>query len=195
VNTPDAFFKKIQISYALSDRDIRYLKFSLTALAYDISKILLMFIFFYCIHETWAFILVALLFALLRRNHGGIHLKHYASCFFASFFIFLLSICIMPSLFVCNKTIMLCLLILCMISNYFIGPLRSEQCHVENQDIFKKNQIFSFMVIFIYSILLYFLPLSHLLTCGFWVILSYSCQLIIAKCSYIIKGRRKYHEK
>lgn len=179
----DMLLQKIQTNYSLTDKDIKYLKFTLTGLFYDISKMVLLFLFFFAIDETAAFFLDLALLLLLRGNHGGLHTKHYFSCFLMSFFFLAFAICIMPAAFpVIPKPIILIALAFCILVNYLIGPVRSEQCHVKDLGIFKRNQINTFMVVFIFMIVSYALPTSHLMTTGFWIIVAQSVQLIIAKC-------------
>lgn len=185
----DTFFRKLQANYSLTDRDIKYLKFTFTALLYDISKMVLLFLFFFMIDETAAFLLCMTLLILLRGNHGGLHTKHYFSCFLLSFFFLVFSICIMPAILEVPKPLMLLGLTLCIVINYYVGPVRSEQCHVKDPGIFKRNQIHTFIIVFAFLILSYLLPSSHLMTCGFWIIVAQSVQLIIAKC--IQKYKRK----
>lgn len=179
----DAIFHKIQINYALTDRDMKYLKFTLTALLYDISKMLILFLFFFAIGETAAFLLDMTLLILLRCNHGGLHTKHYFSCFLLSFSVLLFSICLMPALLTPSKPTILMVLTLCMIVNYLTGPIRSKQCQVKDVDIFKRNQIHTFVIVFFFLVAAYLLPSSRLMLSGFWVIVAQSVQLIIAKLS------------
>lgn len=186
---------KLQTNYSLSDRDMAYLKFSLKALAYDISKIVILFLFFFAMDKAVVFCFdVALLF-LLRGNQGGLHLKHYSTCFLFSFGVLLFSIYLMPALLMLPKPVMLIALMCCMLLNYKIGPIRSEQCHIKDNSFFKRLQANTFLVVFVYLIVLYLLPESYLLTTGFWIIISHSIQLAIAKSLQYIRERRLYYEK
>lgn len=174
----DTIFRKMQTNYSLTDRDIKYLKFSFTALLYDISKMLILFLFFFAIGETAAFLLDMALLILLRCNHGGLHTKHYLSCFLLSFSILLFAICIMPAL---PKSVVTAVLSLCILINYLVGPIRSKQCQVQDDRIFHRNQRNTFLIVFIFLIATCLLPSSHLMISGFWVIVAQSAQLIIAK--------------
>lgn len=185
----DVILQKIQTQYSLSDKDIRYLKFTITGLFYDISKMLLLFLFFWAIDEAVAFCFDLTLLILLRGNQGGLHTKHYFTCFLMSFGFLAFAICLMPMFPIPPKPIILTILTLCILINYFIGPIRSEQCHVKDTGIFKKNQINTFFVVFAFCILYYILPSSHLMNTGFWIIVAQSVQLMIAK--YIQYQKRK----
>lgn len=185
----EAFLQKVQKDYSLTDKDIKYLKFTFTALLYDISKMVLLFVFFFLIDKTAAFLLCMSLLVLLRGNHGGLHTKHYFSCLLLSFFFLVFSICIMPAIWEVPKPVVLVGLTLCILIHYQIGPVRSEQCHVKDPGIFNRNQFHTFIIIFAFLILSYLLPSSELMTCGFWIIVAQSVQLVIAK--YIQQYKRK----
>ena len=98
-------------------------------------------------------------------------------------------------IFYVQKPVTLAALLICMLVNYLVGPLRSKQCHVKDTGIFKKNQIMTFVIIFIYLICLYLLPSSYTLATGFWIIIAHSAQLIVAKCMYYFTERRNTNEE
>lgn len=186
---------KIQSTYSLSERDRIYLKFSLTALLYDISKIAVFLLFFSFMGKTGVFLFDMLLLILLRGNQGGLHLKHYTTCLLFSFGTLLAAIYLMPSLLVLPKPVMLFSLLLCIMINYYIGPIRSEQCRMEDTGFFKYLQLNAFLVVFVYLVVLYLFPENYLLTTGFWIIVFHSLQLAIAKSLKYTKERRLHHEK
>jgi accessory gene regulator B len=183
---------KLQTAYTLSERDRAYLKFSLTALFYDLSKMIILFFFFAFMGKTSAFLLDITLLILLRSNQGGLHLKHYFSCFLLSFLLLTVCIFFMPIL---PKPCMLIALTACVIINYRIGPLRNPKCHIENTDFFKTVQRNTFLIVFAYTVILYLCPVSPLLTTGFWIIVFHSIQLVAAKCLQHKKERSVAYEK
>lgn len=185
---------KIQSAYSLSERDMIYLKFSFTALLYDISKIVLFLVFFSFMGKTTVFLFDMLLLVLLRSNQGGLHLKHYTTCLLFSFGTLLGAIYLMPSLLVLPKPVMLFSLLLCIMADYFIGPIRSEQCRMEDTSFFKYLQLNAFLVVFVYLVVLYLFPVNYLLTTGFWIIVFHSLQLAMAKSLKYAKERRILHE-
>ena len=185
---------KIQSAYSLSERDMVYLKFSFTALLYDISKIVLFLVFFSFMGKTSVFLFDMLLLILLRSNQGGLHLKHYMTCLLFSFGTLLGAIYLMPSLLVLPKPVMLFSLLLCIMADYFIGPIRSEQCRMEDTSFFKYLQFNAFVVVFVYLVVLYLFPVNYLLTTGFWIIVFHSLQLAMAKSLKYMKERRLLHE-
>lgn len=66
---------------------------------------------------------------------------------------------------------------------------------MKDTSIFKKNQIASFAIVFIYLTALYLFPVSYTLTTGFWTISMYSAQLIVAKYMQYFIERRTTNEK
>lgn len=190
----EALIKKIDMGYELGKKDVDFLKFACKALFYDCSKMLILFLFALAFHRGTACLLDLFLLAGLRSNHGGIHLKHYWSCFALSFMVLVFSFA-MPMLVTLQKPVMLAALLFCMLINYLVGPLRSRQCHVKDTGIFKKNQIRTFSIVFIYLVCLYLLPPSYVLATGFWTIITHSAQLVVAKCMYYFTERRNTNEK
>lgn len=190
----ETLIKKVDMGYQLDKKDVDFLKFAYKALFYDCSKMLIFFLFSLIVHRGAACLLDLFLLAALRSNHGGIHLKHYWSCFALSFTVLIFSFT-MPMLVTLQKPAMLAALLLCMLVNYLIGPLRSKQCRITDTSIFKKNQIGTFAIVFIYLISLYLLPASYTLATGFWTIMTHSAQLIIAKCMRHFTERRNSNEK
>lgn len=190
----ETLINKVDMGYQLDKKEVNFLKFAYKAILYDCSKLLILLLFSLAIHKGPACILDLLLLAGLRSNHGGIHLKHYWSCFAMSFMVMIFSF-IMPGLISMPKPVLLGILLLCMIINYAIGPLRSRQCRMKDTSVFKKNQIASFAIVFIYLTALYLFPVSYTLTTGFWTISMYSAQLIVAKYIQYFIERRTTNEK
>lgn len=190
----ETLIKKVDMGYQLDKKDVNFLKFAYKALFYDCSKMLILFIFALTTHRGAACLLDLFLLAILRSNHGGIHLKHYWSCFALSFAVLIFSFT-MPTIITLQKPAMLAVLLLCMLINYLVGPLRSKQCHIKDTSIFKRNQIRTFAIVFVYLIFLFLLPVSYTLATGFWIIIAHSAQLIIAKCMQYFTERRNINEK
>lgn len=189
----EKFVDKVDLGYTLNKRELALLKFSYKALFYDLSKILVLFFIALFFDKTAFFVLDMFLLILLRSNHGGIHLKHYWSCFFMSFFILAASIAL-PDYVVLSKVGILFLLFVCIMINYFIGPVYSKQIKSASKSIFAKSQLSSFLIVFVYLVIQYLLPASDLLASGFWVIMFQTLQLIFAKITRVYTERRKNYD-
>ena len=92
------------MGYQLDKRDMDFLKFAYKALFYDCSKMLIMFLFALATHRGTACLLDLFLLAGLRSNHGGIHLKHYWSCFALSFAVLIFSFSMPCTYAICTLT-------------------------------------------------------------------------------------------
>lgn len=127
----------------------------------------------------------------LRIYSGGLHFKHYLSCFSFSFGYFILLIygVSMISLPVYLSTI---LMILCSIINFCLSPIQSASRPPlpasELQRVKQKSFILSIYCILI-ILLFYQTPLASV---GYWTILLHSIQLIIA--NLLKKGGERYEK-
>lgn len=190
MNLTQKLFNKFNLEYELNKRNLSLLEFAGKAFFYDFSKLLILFLFALVTHQIAAFFLDTFLLILLRNSNGGIHLKHYWSCFLLSFFIIAFSI-IIPQHLIFPKSIMLLLLLVCIFVNYMIGPLPSRQCRIKDRNIFSKGKINSFFIVFLYMTILFFFPVSPLLASGFYIIVFLSLQLVIEKFLRIYTERKK----
>ena len=84
----DKSLEQIQSSYQFTDLEMAKMDYTLKVFAYELSKLVFFFVFFAVIGKfsEFAVCLVALL--PFRWISGGIHLKHYWSCFIFSFCFF-----------------------------------------------------------------------------------------------------------
>ena len=81
----EAALDRIQFKYGLTNRERKLLHFSFVGIIYDSTKFLMLFIFFACIEQVPLFLFDTFILILLRTNQGGMHLKHYFTCFIFSF--------------------------------------------------------------------------------------------------------------
>ncbi|MDD6657992.1 MAG: accessory gene regulator B family protein [Lachnospiraceae bacterium] len=186
----EAVLDKIQLEYNLSDRQRKLLQFSFIGLIYDITKLVLLFIFFACIHQITAFIFNVFLLMVLRINQGGLHLKHYTTCFIFSFLYLFLSICVLPMLIPeVPQPLGLCIIFLCMLINYIAGPQKNIKIYTElkNPENVLKSKMNSSVVCTLYMIAFFVFPNAVLMQQGMWMIVLHTMQIVIV----IIKKLRK----
>lgn len=177
----EAVLDKIQKEYNLTERQRKLLQFSFLGIIYDVTKIGMLFVFFACIQQIPAFLFNLVLLILLRTNQGGLHLKNYISCFLFSFAYLFLAICILPMLVPDISTSLgLCILFLCMIIIYKIGPQKNLKIYTKLKD--PKNVIrskynsilicFAFIFLyFIFSDIIFFKQ-------GMWLIVLHTMQIV-----------------
>lgn len=89
------------------------------------SKIILFLLIFAYLHTTVPYIMALLVLILVRCNGGGLHCKHYISCFLLSFFI--LAGCIYCGIYLpLSKFITIFILAVCSVIGYLIVPITSS---------------------------------------------------------------------
>lgn len=177
----EAALNRIQAEYNLSEREKRLLQFSFLGILYDLSKFIMFFIFFACIHQIPAFLFNVSLLILLRTNQGGLHLKHYISCFVFSFMYLFMAICVMPTIISISQTVGLCILFICILINYAAGPQKNKKIYSQLKDpkIVRKSRFHSFIICFIYLILFFIFSNTLYMQQGLWIIVFHTIQIVI----------------
>lgn len=88
----DKSLEQIQSSYQFTDLEMAKMDYTLKVFAYELSKLVFFFVFFAVIGKFSEFAVCLIALLPFRWISGGIHLKHYWSCFIFSF-CFLLLFC------------------------------------------------------------------------------------------------------
>ena len=181
----------LKTQYEFSDFQIEQLKYTWKTLASEFSKLIIMGILFHNILGIYAFAVVVLL--LLRTSTGGLHCRTYLSCFLVSFTYMFLALVVLPVIPV-NKLLQMILLFLCILCNYYIGPVTSAVHRPLSEKIIHRVRGQAFIIIFFYLTLTYITPENPYITAGFWVIILHSVQLIAAKLLKM-KGVNRYESQ
>ena len=163
----------------ISERDKKMLLFSINCILYDVSKLLLFILIFYLLHRLDLFLFAFVILLPLRMISGGLHFKHYTSCLFFSLgYFFIVTIPLtkisLPLL------ILLPSLLLCLVINVLLGPIRSpSRPPLPKAEIIKCKK--KTLLATCYGILLIILFYNtKYAPVGYWTILLHSMQLIIA---------------
>ena len=180
--------------YQFSDYQVAVLQFVGKTLASELSKLLIMGIIFHDRLDIYAVAVTVMIF--LRTATGGLHCRRYISCLSASFTYLFLAIIVLPMMVMpqipVNKVFQLILLFICMLCNYFVGPVTST-VHLPLKDgLVKKVKIQAFLFIFFFITVTYIVPESPYITVGFWVIILHTLQLVAAR---IIKKGEPYERE
>lgn len=168
----------IKKNYGFTDYQIAQLRFFFLTMFSEISKLLLIGICFWDV--PLLFLWTIFIFQILRSSCGGLHCKTYWSCFFVSLGYMVLAIRILP-VFTMDKVLQMITLLICIIITYHIGPLTSVLHPVLSDSVCRNLRNKSFLIIFLYLIILYILPENSYIVTGYWVIILNTCQLILAK--------------
>lgn len=173
-------WNKIKDSYGYSDYEIKLIQYTLTAMVSEVSKFLILLVFFSSISKTYEYLTAVVVLLLLRCNTGGLHFKHYSLCLLVTFSLILLSTCILPSILQPNMLTTLVLLLVCIIINYQIGPISATNRPAPDRNLYIRSKINSFTFIFLYLILAYIIQNHPLIMIGFWTIILQTMQLVFA---------------
>lgn len=171
-------YEKIKTQYDFSDYQMKQLEFLLKTLTSEFTKLILIGLFFMDVLPEYIFATLAL--ALLRVSTGGLHCRRYISCLCVSFLYVFLCIRVLPLLYV-PKLFQMILLFICLLTNYYIGPVTSEIHMALSVGCIQRVKLQAFVIIFFFLVTTYILPENPLLTVCFWVVILHTIQLLIAK--------------
>lgn len=177
----------IQLEYGFTDFQMGQLRYTLECIFYEVSKFLLMGIYFAFIHKFTLYVFAICILVLLRSRTGGLHFKHYTSCFLFTFLFMICGVNLLP-LIPISKLWMLVSLFLCLITNYYCAPVVSSYRPTPNGVRIKKSKIQACTIITIYTLIIYVCPSNLYCTVGFWITMLQSAQLIVAK---VINTKRR----
>lgn len=180
-----SFALKIQKMYGYTDYEMAVIKYSITALFSELSKIIILSIFFLYIGKFNFFITSCVLLIFLRINGGGYHCKHYITCLLLTACISVAAIVFLPLINIPNYSIVLLLLTICLFTNYFIGPVSSPYRPEPDNLLIKRCKNNCSLTIFIFFIIVSIfnsnIVIRPYLIVGFWTIILHTLQLIVAK--------------
>ena len=190
----DKIRQALKTTYNYSDYELELVKYTLLSIASEFSKILLLYIFYIIIGKVLSFTVFILLLSLIRFNSGGFHCKHYTTCLLLTFVISYLAVVILPQLITPDILFIQFFTIVCILINYYIGPIVSPLRPSPNSVLLKHCQNNSCLIIFAFFIIVSIFN-SHsiiyqYLIIGFWTIILHTCQMMFAKI-LMFKGGRK----
>ncbi len=184
----DAFMNKVQLTYGYSDTQIKIIRYTLTALIYDISKLIIFFSVFFFMDKSIHFVFAICPLILLRTKTGGLHLASYWSCFIATLVYLYSAIILLPATVPLHPLAIYPILLICAILCYLLGPnsLTRKIPSVKNYE--KRAKLEAFQLVLIVGILIFLFSANEYLIISFWTIVLHTFQLAIAK---IVKEVRK----
>ena len=177
--------KELQIEYGYSDYDIAKVKYVLASIFSEFSKLLIFGLFFGILGYFYPFFISIILLLFLRINIGGLHCKHYFSCLLLTSVVLFSSIIFLPNLFPLPTTYIMFFSIICMVINYYIGPVASPFRPTPDSVLIKSCRNIGFFIIFTFILFVSIFQntdfLDPYIQVGFWTIVLHTIQLIIAK--------------
>lgn len=176
-----------------TDYEIRVMIYAIKTILYEASKFIIL-AFFFAIQDRFPQFLVATICLMaVRSRSGGIHLKHYLSCFLMTFIAYYISVTLFPMLFHPSKYIMLAVLILCMVITYQSGPVLAVSRPKPDGIKVKAFKEQTATVIGMFAVLVVLIGENSYLESGFWIIVFQSVQLFIAKIKEVRQDEKIKH--
>lgn len=182
---------KMQNEYGFSDFQIKLIKYSISVITYDLSKLIIFFFYFYITGKIIHFLFAIVPLFLLRTLNGGIHFQKYWQCFFVSFAYLSMSINILPSIFILPSLYIYVILIICSVINYLIGPNTLVKKTPPTKAFIKKVRLETFQIILIIAILLFIFSANKYLIISFWTVVLHTFQLAISKIIKEVNSNEK----
>ena len=182
---------KIQKMYGYTDYEMAVIKYSITALSSEVSKLIILSIFFAMVGKFNFFVTASILLIFLRLNSGGYHCKHYTTCLLLTAVVLSSAILLLPLISIPNFSIILSVLTLCLFITYHLGPVPSP-FRPEPDDVkLRRCNNNCFLTIFFFIIIVSIFNSNAIirpyLIVGFWTVILHTLQLIIAKV--LTKGK------
>ena len=187
----EMLLKKAKLEFGYSDKEISMIRYTLTALLYDLSKMILYGIFFYYLGMLIHYLFAAVPLILLRTKNGGIHFKHYVSCLLFTFAFLYAVIVVLPTYVSILPIYLYPILLLCVLINCLIGPNSMNRKKRPDDAYIKEARIHTIRVITFIAVLLFIFSASDYLIVSFWTVVLYTIQMMITPFAKEVK----YHEK
>lgn len=181
----------IENEYDFTTYQIKLIRYTLTAILYDVSKVLLFAVYFYFTGQLIDFLFAVVPLILLRTKTGGIHMQKYWSCLLFSFIYLYITINILPQLVEVQPLLIYLILLLCALVDYRIGPTSLKKKPTACKDYIRKAKIQTFEAIFLIAVLFFIFPENRYLLVSFWTVVLHTFQLSITK----LVREVKYYEK
>ena len=177
----NVLMNKLKTAYGFSEYEISLIRYTLTALLYDFSKLAVFGIYYYCTGKFISFLFAMFPLILLRTKTGGIHFKKYWICFLFTFAYLELSINILPGIIYIHPLGICLILLLCAVFNYLLGPNSLNRKTPKSSEYIKKARTQTILLIMIIEILLCVFPENKYLVVSFWTVILHTVQLAVTK--------------
>lgn len=177
--TQSPLYEKIQMTYGFSDHDIQLIRYTLSALKCELSKLLVLGIVFSLAGLFPEYAVMMLTLVPIRRYGGGIHFNHYSSCFLFTALFFVLPVLLNE--IVLPHAAQLTVLGLCTVTTLAVGPVTAQNRAPMARNKYQLFRLISAGLLLIWFLLFAFVKVFPYANLCFWVIALQTIQLICAK--------------
>ncbi len=165
----------------------RLIKYYQKCFISEFSKICVFFIIFMFLDVLPEYMIALLTLITLRSNSGGLHYKHYLSCFIVSF-LFLYCSIFLSKYVMPPKSILFISTLLCALIGYTLTPITSSQRPPATDSQIKKCKRNTTIVILFFFLLICICPqVSYIYIC-YWTVILHILQLIVAHIKEVKKN-------
>lgn len=171
---------QIQGAYHFSDNEMARMDYTLKVFSYELSKLLFFTLFFLFIGKLEEYIVCLIALLPLRWLSGGLHLKHFWSCFVFSFVFFNLIILGLEH-YMLPEAVQVILLIFSNLCLYGIGPVTSSKRKTMTKRRYDSMRIISSLILLIYTAAYFVLENVPHRNIIFWSIILQIIQLFCAR--------------
>lgn len=186
--------RSIKKEVNLSEVEQIKLDYAIDALVGDITKFVLLLIFFLIIHRGIAFLLFCIVALPLRNLTGGIHMKTYNTCFLFSLFYALLAL-IMIENFSMDSTQLVYLSLFSIIIIFLVAPITSKSRPIYSAKKKIAFKIISSIWIIINVVVIFYIPNTKYALIAPWAIMIHSIQLLGGFLWQLFQKQKQTHLK
>lgn len=180
-------YLKENIGY--TDYQIQILRYFFCTICSEISKFILLSIYFLFSNMVREYLFSVILLIFLRFFSGGLHRKTYMGCLLYSFSYLVLSIQLLPQLNISIHNMIFNLLLCCVII-YKVGPIPSiYRKHNPHKLLLLYRYCCTFLVL-LYTLCIIIIPRNQYTDIGFWVIIIHTLQLLLSLKEVRIKNEK-----
>ena len=140
----------LQTNYHYTDYQIKVMDYCIKTCLSEISKFIFMGIFFSCFSAFHYYLYATLILWILRFCSGGLHCKTYIGCLLFSLTYLILCILLLPR-FILSTFWTLVLLLMCIVTAYFIAPVPSIYRQHITSNRRKQYRTYLFIFLFIHT--------------------------------------------
>ena len=182
---------KTHLETVFTPYEVELIQYFFLCIAYEGSKFIIMLFFFRNLHLQNEFLTEIFVLITLRNFYGGIHFKHYLSCF-AFTFGFVVTGLLLAHLIFLNNDTQIIILLLALFISCTIKPITSSNRSPLSRKQEAVYHICGITIILLHILCFIFCKTFPYRNICFWVIVLHTLQLIVAKT--ITKGGEQWKD-